>query len=104
MVTTWDVLKYLMKHDVDAELFRLLAEHKQSFSSLKEEFDPDCGNSTITRALGRLSKKGLVYHSFEERSNSDPRVYSYYEATPIGKKILKLYDEMEARAKKQPVS
>lgn len=87
-----------MKFEADASLFKLLGRTRKSFSELKKEFGNPKSNSTLSRALHRLSKYGLVYHVYEERSN-DSNVYSFYEATPIGKKVLKLYKEIEAMAK-----
>jgi DNA-binding HxlR family transcriptional regulator len=100
MVTTWETLKYLMEFEADTEVFKFLGETKKSFSELKKKFANPKSNSTLSRALRRLSKYGLVYHVYAERSQGS-NVYSFYEATPIGKKILKLYEDMEAMAKEK---
>ncbi len=100
MGTTWETLTYLMEHETDAEIFKALGDKTKSFSELKKATGVKY-NSTFSRALRRLSKYGLIFHVYTERSNihQSPSVrappYSFYETTPFGKKLLKLYKEIE---------
>lgn len=114
MTSTWDALRYLMKHERDAKVFMLLTNKKKSFSTVQKESGIE-HDTSLTRVLHRLSSHGLAYHVYVERrgtrgSTDNPgnpsnpgNFYSLYEATPVGKEILKLYEEMETIAKEYDV-
>lgn len=106
-----------MKHERDAEVFMLLTDKKKSFSTVQKESGIE-HDASLTRILHRLSSHGLAYHVYVERTGNPGNLknhgnpgnpgnpgnfYSLYEATPVGKEILKLYEEMEAIAKEYDV-
>lgn len=96
MTTTWEILKHLMKHEMDAKILENLVPKAKTFSKLKQDIGAKY-NSTFSRALARLSKYGLIFHKYIERHNPYPHTnsYSFYAATPLGKKLISLYQEIE---------
>jgi len=94
MYTTVEIIDYLMKNPLSANILGILMNKGMSDPELMTQLKID--KSTLDEAIRGLSKYGLVYHGYRRKGRG---VQIRNTMTPIGRKIFPLYEDAKREGK-----
>ena len=77
------------------KILEVMHEGDRTFTDIQEALRLDKGS--LTYHMKTLVKAGLLANIYERRTESNPRVYSYYKLTSFGAFALDLYRQLRER-------
>ena len=96
MVSINECVAKILREKEARIILDLLSNTEMPFTELQMSLSKKTGktihNQALTRILHGLDKYGLIYQKFTRKN---PRYYSYYELSPLGKEILGFTEKIE---------